>query len=221
MTDTLYSLAERERRAIGKWFRAERDRHGMKQQEVADKLGVSLGAVSNYENRGIAHFTALTQAQKLGWDKPDMDEVREKYLEKEEEVTVPLTSASASMGFGLQSDEYEVLTQVKVSKAWLDTKTTSKQLALLPVTGRSMEPTFRSGDTLLVDRSVMSFDRDGVFVFRSPGGLFVKRVVLKVMGGIMVISDNSEYMDQEVTTGELEDVQVLGLVVGVWGYKDL
>lgn len=227
------NAAEIERKAIGKWFRDERKKRDLKQQDIADKLKVTLGAASNYENRGIGQFNAMQQAKKLGWDFPGMEHIRDKYLggrpaalialeqNEEDETTIPLTSAAASMGFGLQSDEYEVLSKVNVSRPWLATKTTSKNLALLPVTGRSMEPTYRSGDTLLVDRSIFSFDRDGVYAFRSPGGLFVKRITLKVMGGVTVSSDNPEYKDQELEDHELEDVQVLGLVVGVWGYKDL
>ncbi len=79
------------------------------------------------------------------------------------------------------------------------------------VLGDSMEPTFKDGDIVFINRSLSDVTRGGVFVISTPGGLFVKRVLLKSDGTLDLISDNSLYSTESVM---LSDVEVIGKVVG-------
>ena len=205
---------------ISAWLRDRMAKPHTSSVSLSQKLGYSQGQISDWRNKGMSYIKAQEVAAQMGWTLPPLENLVDLVGETDEE-TIPLTSAAASMGYGLLADEYEVISNVRVSRGWLAAKTTSRNIALLPVTGRSMEPTYKSGDTLIVDRSVMTFDRDAVFVFRSTAGLFVKRVTILVTGGVIISSDNKEYAEQKLAQSELETVEVLGLIVGVWRYKDL
>ncbi len=79
------------------------------------------------------------------------------------------------------------------------------------VLGDSMEPTFRDGDIVFVNRTITDITRGGVFVIATPIGLFVKRLLLRSDGTVDLISDNSLYSTEQVL---LSDVEVIGKVVG-------
>lgn len=53
-----------------------------------------------------------------------------------------------------------------------------------------MEPTFRNGDLIVVDRQDRDLKRDGVFCVLVDGDLYVKRVQ-RIPGAVLFISDNS------------------------------
>lgn len=82
-----------------------------------------------------------------------------------------------------------------------------------------MEPTFRNGDLIVVDRQDRDLKRDGVFCVLVDGDLYVKRVQ-RIPGAILFISDNSLYRPFEIPIKEVEfRLQVLGRVVNSMNLK--
>lgn len=74
----------------------------------------------------------------------------------------------------------------------------SQGLAIINVTGDSMEPTICSGDLLFVDTNKPMYQGDGIYVFSYGEMLYVKR--LQLAGEkLLVISDNKFYQPWEVT----------------------
>lgn len=90
---------------------------------------------------------------------------------------------------------------------------------LITASGDSMEPTFRNGDLIVVDRQDSDLKRDGVFCVLVDGDLYVKRVQ-RIPGAILFISDNSLYRPFEIPLKEVEfRLQVLGRVVNSMNLK--
>lgn len=107
------------------------------------------------------------------------------------------------------SDECEIF-----RSEWLrDTVADASGLACLTVSGDSMAPTLRHGDSILVDRSASRVTQDAIYLVRPvhPGAAIIKRCWRDLKsGGIIVSSDNPTYPPQSL--GD-DDVRVLGRVV--------
>ena len=82
-------------------------------------------------------------------------------------------------------------------------------LGRVVVRGRSMEPTLRDGDEILVDRTPRAF-REGVHVVRLGEALHVKLLQAVPPGRLRLISKNDAYEPVEVA---MADVDVVGRVV--------
>jgi phage repressor protein C with HTH and peptisase S24 domain len=95
--------------------------------------------------------------------------------------------------------------------------TSIENLVTLIAYGTSMEPTFRDGSILLVDRGVRAVTIDGVYVLSMDNQLYVKRVTRRLPDGALVVtSDNSAYARSVIENGERSQVEVLGRVV--WSF---
>jgi phage repressor protein C with HTH and peptisase S24 domain len=81
------------------------------------------------------------------------------------------------------------------------------------VLGDSMEPTLHEGNVVLVDRTQQRWQRGGIFVVATIGGLFIKRLQPKADGAVELISDNPAYPPERI---ESSDVKILGKVVGAF-----
>ncbi len=126
---------------------------------------------------------------------------------------------SASAGGGAQN-EVELVEELEISEAfiwYLGGERELKNIEALKVSGDSMEPTFSYDDTVFVNRTKTDIQRGGIFVLRSEGGLFIKRVLPRVDGKIDIISDNDIYPTQTVPK---DDVQIIGRVVAKFGEVD-
>ncbi|WP_365708329.1 S24 family peptidase [Parvibaculum sp.] len=78
----------------------------------------------------------------------------------------------------------------------------------------SMQPTFNPGDLLLADTSEPHLRGSGVYVFASGGALMVKRLQMKLDGGVTVSSDNAErYPPEEIERDALDRVKIVGRVI--------
>jgi len=145
-----------------------------------------------------------------------------------DDVSIPITNASASMGFGrLQADFDQVVDLMRVTRHWVHTRlpaiTGIENLAILTAYGDSMEPTFADGDLMLVDRGVREIKLDAIYVLARSDELFVKRVRRRLEdGALMIQSDNQLYGPPErVENGARAELQVLGRVVWAWRGKKL
>jgi len=90
-----------------------------------------------------------------------------------------------------------------------------QDLYLIRVTGDSMEPTLRSGDTILVDRRATRPDREGVYIMRMNDMLLVKRLQALPGGIVKVASDNQAFAAFDVKLADIEggDITIIGRVV--------
>jgi len=114
-----------------------------------------------------------------------------------------------------------VLEEVPVGQFVLDLPYFQREIGLdanrcrvVKVSGDSMEPTFRSGDPVLVYLGENQQPADGIWVIRIGHGTFVKRLQFMLGSTVRVVSDNPAYQDQVLDlTEEQPDFQMIGRVM--------
>ena len=139
-------------------------------------------------------------------------------------VSLSLLDVGASMGHGLAQPQHEeVIRTMHVNETWLRrhaaTFSSTNNLALVTGFGDSMEPTFKDGDSLLVDRGVNDIKLDAVYVLALHDELFIKRLQRRPGGEVVMISDNKSYEPYTIKNGERDKFQVLGRVVMAWNSR--
>lgn len=78
----------------------------------------------------------------------------------------------------------------------------------------SMEPTFSAGDILLADTSDPKLRGGGIYVLASGSTLLVKRLQMKIDGGIIVSSDNTtRYPPEEIGKTAADALKIVGRVI--------
>ncbi len=127
---------------------------------------------------------------------------------------VPVYGVSASAGHGVIVDEEMIVDQLSFPPGYLRRITSSapKDLAIIGVKGKSMEPTLSDDDVVMIDTTKRDLSFDGLFVLRDGGAsLLVKRVSRgRRRGMVMLISDNPNYPPIE---RDVSEVEVVGKVV--------
>ncbi|SFV50262.1 putative phage repressor [hydrothermal vent metagenome] len=126
-------------------------------------------------------------------------------------------SASAGGGADGDAENVEELTLPESFVEYLGGEKELKNIEALKVSGDSMEPTFSYDDTIFINRTKRDIQRGGIFVLRTEGGLFIKRVLPRVDGKVDIISDNDIY---PVQTVQKEDIEVVGRVMAKFGVVD-
>ena len=212
--------------SYAKWVKDARTKAGKSQEQLAAALGLTKGNVSAWENSrhnprleqiyAISRLTGHplpTEVQHIapapsGWD---------------EGVYVPLLANAASMGIGEDVADYDVVQgSITLTPRFISDRLHPSRpdaLRFIHAHGDSMEPTFQSGDILLVDSGIREVKVDGVYVLQAHDRLFVKRVRQRMDGSLEVSSDNPTHKTVDVLNGE-SLVTVLGRVLWVWnGHK--
>lgn len=121
----------------------------------------------------------------------------------------------ASAGHGAINDDGEPLYYQAFMMNWLRdvTMANPSNLAVIRVSGDSMQDTLQNGDHVLVDRTIRHIGRDGIYVLRVSGDeLMVKRCMRSARTKLLTIkSDNPVYPTEEGVRDE--DIAVEGRVI--------
>ncbi len=127
---------------------------------------------------------------------------------------VAIFNVEASAGHGALIDSEIIVDRLSFPPGYLRriTSANPRDLAIIGVKGKSMEPTLSDDDVVMVDMTKRDLSFDGLFVLRDGGAsLLVKRVSRgRRRGTVMLISDNPTYPPIE---REIEDIEVVGRVV--------
>lgn len=112
-----------------------------------------------------------------------------------EDVQVSYFTVKASAGGGVAVVREDTKMPLSFKSDWIRRalKASPNNLALIKVSGDSMEPTLYNGDVVMLDRSQNELKTDGLYVFRTDDELFVKRIERQLGGRILVKSDNPAY----------------------------
>lgn len=175
---------------------------------LCEKAGVSMD------------WLAFGREPMLMADMPPPDErpSAEEWLrsgEDENLVYVPLSTAVASAGAGIQNDGVEEFRRLPFSRSLLREHGIAPDNAhFVTARGDSMEPTIHDGGIVLFDASRRSLHEPGVYVLTVDGDLLIKRVQ-PATRGLMLISDNERYKPEVIDRGDLDGVNVVGKVFWV------
>lgn len=128
-------------------------------------------------------------------------------------VLVPRYDIEASAGAGMLAGAENVLDYMAFQESWVRRalRVDPSRLALITASGDSMEPAIRPGDLLLVDLSVETVMDDSIYLVALNDFLLVKRVQ-KLLRGLVVKSDNPNYLTMTLGPEEAEELRIRGRI---------
>lgn len=213
------------RQEIGARLKAARARKRLTQAEVAKRMGIAQGSLSEWENgRHLPDMTKILElAEYLGMDN---------IAEMEASLTPDRTPLSDLVPDMVAVPEYDVrvaagggalvTSDAEPSGHWPFPRRFFESMGrhpgmfvMLTVWGDSMEPTLRSGDKIIVDTQRLNPAQPGIYVIALEGLAVVKR--LDMIPGtrparLRISSDNPLHQAYEAPASEL---RVIGGVCGV------
>lgn len=222
--------------SLGMRVKAQRNKKGWSQSDLAKRAEVSQGAISHLENgtsENTRHLAAIAKA--LG--------VATEYLTDGSQPLVsdiaPLSDYMVVGGDGtdIKSDDYVMIDQYDVvgscgnghlmgdvavkgglvfKRDWIKTMgISSDNLATIYAQGDSMNPTIEDGQVLLVDKSATQPQSTKIYIICIDGQLYIKRLI-NLYDKWVMRSDNpdkSSYPDIEISAETMSNVDVQGRIV--------
>ncbi len=138
----------------------------------------------------------------------------------DEFALIPGYNIEVAAGEGVFPSEEKQTRKLAFRHRWLRYRGLSPEnLVLVFARGDSMEPTISNNNTLMIDTTQRDLNDGQIYVIRTDGHLIVKRIQKLWNKGILLLSDNKEYKEQQVEPGEADDLEVIGRVV--WIGKDV
>lgn len=126
----------------------------------------------------------------------------------------PEVNVSAGGGAYDAEENFEMLALEGTFFDKIATFSNASRIEAVNVVGDSMEPTIADDNIVFLDRDKTDISKGGIFALVTPSGLFIKRLQVRVDGGVDIISDNRDY---PVQTVERNEVSVIGKVIGMFG----
>jgi phage repressor protein C with HTH and peptisase S24 domain len=130
-------------------------------------------------------------------------------------VQIPRYEVKASAGGGAMIHSEQIVDHLSFKADWVRNalNVPVNDLALINVTGDSMEPTLSEGDLILVDMSHHGVKDNAIYVLQLNGALLVKRIQHKLDGSVIVKSDNLIYEPERIGVEAVDSLNVIGRVV--------
>ena len=199
-----------------------RERHGIQQKELAIAIGVKQPTVSEWEHgkkdpsgerlEKLAIYFGVTKSVILGFDPLDSDKSTVIHASSSKEyITIPvLGSIPAGIPFEAIEDilDWEDLP--------LEDTLPGRKYFGLRITGDSMEPEYRSGDTIIIQQQDHCNSGDDCAVMVNGDDATFKRVRLQE-NGLTLQPLNPKYDPRFFTAKEIQNlpVRILGIVVEI------
>ncbi len=191
------------------------------QQDLAKALGVNRSAVTQAKRRGLApEKWVLRLAHDLGLSPDWLAEGRgfaragATRHAAEDFFQVPKVAARLSAGGGSVEVEGRVRGYYAFKRDWLARTGTPERMVLMDVSGTSMEPEIREGDTVLVDQGQSAGMAGSIYAVGVEDTVMVKRLE-KRPGALVLVSDNPDYDPVLLRGDELSNVRLIGKVVWI------
>jgi phage repressor protein C with HTH and peptisase S24 domain len=130
-------------------------------------------------------------------------------------VFIPRYDVAASAGAGAIIESDRLVDFLAFKKDWIRRTLAldPQRLAVISAEGDSMRPTIAEGDVLLVDTKITNVRDSAIYVLQLGGVLLVKRLRIRLDGGVDVISDNPAYPVESVAQRDLDRLAIAGRVV--------
>ena len=204
---------------------------GITTRELSRRIGVSHVTIGKWtkgefvpsgENlEKIANFFSVTPAFIL-FGEPGIDG-RQTVEVGEDEISIPVLDVVASCGQeGHISPAVRLVRMFRSTREWLLSHLIASAnlatLHILTADGDSMEPSIHGGDFVFVDTSQTRVTADAVYAIQYAGSIFIKRVMTRVDGSVLLISDNKRYEPQEVR--DPGSLNIVGRVVLIFNVKE-
>lgn len=209
---------------------------GITQEKLANELGITQGAISQYLNGKIPmnYRTLKVFAAALGIEDT---EIRNDLPEQQYSSSAPADEAwddvigyaqAAGLGAGAEATEYAETHSLKFKKTSLRRRGIyGRNLAVYYGKGDSMEPTIKDGDAILFDASDTRVADGLLYVIQVDGmarpEYFVKRAMV-LDTGVYFQSDNPhgdhQWRKPKPMASERHPITVIGRVHWIGGWTD-
>jgi len=220
---------------IGERVKYVRKNQGIKRRDLAQKIGMSYTALSDFEVgrtkkisnlRQIAEFLGVSQEWletgkgsskpiKALEVKPAQDYTRLRLLD---------ICASAGNGLAINNDYPETLQFIDIANHQLQKLLgylpSGDKVRLITARGDSMQPQINDGDVIMVQIDKPYFQGDGLYVVNINDCLFVKRLQMHP-DGLNVISNNPHYPPYLITKERLDSIKICGRALSGICFKNL
>ncbi|MBF0184293.1 MAG: helix-turn-helix transcriptional regulator [Magnetococcales bacterium] len=220
-TKTLLKIAQHTDISVN-WLLTGRGPIRLDMSASPELVGVRKGYLSYVTlPEGSTHGVAVGQNDQQS--ATPVEEMGESYrIVQEEFCHVPRFGVQLGSGRLVQSEHLVDNLSFKVS--WIEQVMglDIRELALVHVTGDSMEPTLKEGDILLLDRRGFTQSSqqkvvrsDAIYVLLRGDELVAKRLQFGFDGSLTVQSDNPAYASQSVAAEQMIQLPIIGRVVWV------
>jgi len=191
---------------------------GVSQKTMAAEISVSLSTFQSWlaeknqpKLEAIARIAELTGAD-LNW--LVMGKAAAQPESRPDFALIKRLDVHASAGSGTLNNEEQQIGSLSFRRDWLRERGINPNAAtVISAWGDSMEPTIRSGDTLLVDSSIDRIIDEGIYILVLNGLALVKRLRIHMNGDLTLSSDNPQYGNETVKAKTLNDLTVAGRVM--------
>ncbi len=191
--------------AFRKWLKGEAEPSRERLIALADAAGVGVAWLATGEGPS-PRFDGVTPNAAFSGS-----------LDKSQFLLLPKTaeSAEAAAGSGTPPPDPRASVHIAFGHDWVRRSFAiePEELMLETAIGKSMQPTIRDGDIILIDSTDRQFREFGVYVLEYHGERLVKRVQRKLDGGLLLISDNAIYEPERIPSERASGVTVVGRVV--------
>jgi phage repressor protein C with HTH and peptisase S24 domain len=183
---------------------------------IAEKTGASTDWL--FFGRGAMHpqHTASPDAHRTPPPSRAPLHIRKAHAaEQTDIVLVPLVAARLSAGSGSLENSGELLGHFAFQTDWVCRKGNPENMALMRVTGDSMEPEIRHGDMVLIDRGKIQIYGHALYAVGINDEIYIKEVETLPGRRLVLRSLNSRYSPIAVDLrGDLADsVRIIGRVI--------
>lgn len=207
---------------IGKRIRMCRERRGMTQGDLGERLGLNKSTIQRYETGQISKIKLPileAMAAELGVSaeylalKNDEPELKKYAIESnatilpQEKIRMIPVYESVSAGFGAYADNYII----EYMPLFISSDEEAHNTLCIKVQGNSMYPKIEDGDSIQVLRQDWCESGQVAVVLIDDDDAVVKKVLYDA-SAITLISFNPEYAPREFRGEDRERIRILGVV---------
>jgi len=184
--------------------------------QIAEKTGVSTDWLFFGHGSMQPGQAASTGKSRTPPSPPPFWKVSEAHaIEKTEIVLLPLVAARLSAGGGSLENGGELVGHFAFRSDWVHRKGNPEKMALMRVTGDSMEPEIRHGDMVLIDQGKTQIYGHAFYAVGINDEIYIKEIETLPGQRLVLRSLNTRYSPIEVDLrGDLADsVRIIGRVL--------
>ena len=192
-------------------------------KDVASALGISKESLSHLKKRGSVPYEQISKfcAKRdisinwvlFGQVPKSLEEETRRYIKIKYFSSINASAGGGGINYE-ENYEYITLDRLFLETIYKNISSNSSDIAALNIIGDSMEPTLYDREIIILDKSILDFQKGGIFVISTDAGLFVKRVSMRLDGALDLISDNKNYNSEILRDDELSNIKIVGKVVG-------
>ena len=223
---------------LGARVKAQRNKKGWSQAELAKKADLSQGAISQLENgtsENTRHLSAIAKALKVSTeyltDGKGLQDYNNNLLSQYDLIGVPTDGVDTKLDSYVMISEYDVkgscgdgnlVGDININggflfrRDWLESlNLKGENLATVHAQGESMSPVIEDGQLLLVDVTAKQPQSAKVYIICINGQLYIKRLINMYDKWIMRSdnADKSRYPDIELNADAMGEIDIQGRVV--------